>query len=135
VKLDNFSADYIRAALATCQGKVNTFDELAAYCGFYFTDNIIFSAEGVAKNFTLENTPQLRAVREAFVGIDNFSAGEIEAAMKTTAKELGVKVGAIVHPTRFAVTGSNAGPSLYHLFEVLGKEKVLTRIDHALATF
>jgi glutamyl-tRNA synthetase len=133
VKLDNFSADYIRAALATCQGKVNTFDELAAYCGFYFTDNIIFSAEGVAKNFTLENTPRLRAVREAFVGIDNFSAGEIEAAMKTTAKELGVKVGAIVHPTRFAATGSNAGPSLYHLLEVLGKEKVLARIDHALA--
>jgi glutamyl-tRNA synthetase len=74
-------------------------------------------------------------VREAFVRIDNFSAGEIEAAMKTTAKELGIKVGAIVHPTRFAVTGSNAGPSLYHLLEVLGKEKVLTRIDRALAMF
>jgi len=27
------------------------------------------------------------------------------------------------------------GPSLYHLLEVLGKEKVLSRIDRALATF
>ena len=31
----------------------------------------------------------------------------------------------LVHPTRLAVTGSNAGPSLYHLLEILGKEKVL----------
>jgi len=27
------------------------------------------------------------------------------------------------------------GPSLYHLLEVLGKEKVLGRIDRALARF
>src|SRR5207248_1191665 len=51
------------------------------------------------------------------------------------ARELSGKVGAIVHPTRLAVTGSNVGPSLYHLLEVLGKEKVLARIDRALSRF
>jgi hypothetical protein len=30
------------------------------------------------------------------------------------------------------VTGATAGPSLYHLLEVLGKEKVLARIDAGL---
>ncbi|MEY2520733.1 MAG: hypothetical protein QOF24_2492, partial [Verrucomicrobiota bacterium] len=30
---------------------------------------------------------------------------------------------------------SNAGPSLYHLLEILGKEKVLARLDRALASF
>jgi glutamyl-tRNA synthetase len=34
-----------------------------------------------------------------------------------------------------AVTGSNVGPSIYHLLEVLGKDKVLARIDRALAKF
>ena len=53
--------------------------------------------------------------------------------LKNTAAKLGAKVGAIVHPARLAVTGSNVGPSLYHLLEVLGKEKVLGRIDRALA--
>ena len=59
----------------------------------------------------------------------------MEAALKTTAAKLGIKVGAIVHPTRLAATGSNVGPSLYHLLEVLGKEKVVARIDGALSTF
>jgi glutamyl-tRNA synthetase len=135
VKLEDFSDHYILAALETCKGKVNTFDELPAYCGFYFDDDFKYNPEGIAKNFTAENKPRLKAVREAFAGMENFSVGEIETMMKATAKKLGVKAGAIVHPTRFAVTGSNAGPSLYHLLEVLGKEKVLGRLDRALAEF
>jgi glutamyl-tRNA synthetase len=44
-----------------------------------------------------------------------------------------VKVGVLIHPTRLACTGNPNGPSLYHLLEVIGKEKVLARIDLALA--
>src|SRR5207248_4125009 len=50
VKLENFCDDYIRAALETCKGKINTFDELAAYCGFYFDDNFNYNPEGAAKH-------------------------------------------------------------------------------------
>lgn len=135
VKIDNYPNEYVRAAIATCVGKINVFDELPAYAGFYFTDEIVFNPEGLAKHFTPENKPRLQAVRDAFAKIDNFNAAEIETAMKSVASSLGGKVGAIVHPTRLALTGSNAGPSLYHLIEVLAREKVLARIDRALATF
>ncbi len=135
INLDNYSTEYVRAALQTCKGKINTFDELPAYCGFYFTDDLTYNPDGVAKHFTPENKSRLEAVRDALGKIGNFTADEIETIMKTTAAGLGVKVGTIVHPSRLAVTGSNAGPSLYHLLEVLGKEKVLTRIDRALSTF
>ena len=134
-KLDNYPEKYARAALKTCEGKINTFDELPAYCGFYFTDDFDYNPEGVAKHFTPENKPRLKAVRDNLNLLEKFDAAEIEAALKTTAGKLGVKIGAIVHPTRLATTGSNVGPSLYHLLEVLGREKVLTRIDRALAIF
>ena len=55
--------------------------------------------------------------------------------MKATAAELGVKVGVLIHPTRLATTGNPNGPSLYHLLEVLGKEKVLARIERGLSQF
>ena len=38
-----------------------------------------------------------------------------------------MKAGVLVHPCRLAVTGNTAGPSLYHLLEVLGKEKVMAQ--------
>ena len=135
VKLENFPEEYVGAALQTCKGKINTFDELPAYCGFYFTDDFDYNPQGVAKHFTAENRPRLKAAREAFSALEKFDADNIELTLKSTASELGVKVGAIIHPTRLAVTGSNVGPSLYHLLEVLGKQKVLARIDRARAKF
>jgi len=132
VKLENFPENYVRPALETCKGKINTFDELPTYCGFYFTDDFDYNPEGVAKHFTAENKARLKAVQEALSALDKFDAATIEATLKSTAGKLGVKVGGIVHPTRLAVTGSNVGPSLYHLLEVLGKEKVIARIDRAL---
>jgi glutamyl-tRNA synthetase len=135
IKLDNYPEEYVRGALQTCKGKIHTFDELPPYCGFYFTDDFDCNPEGVAKHFTGENKPRLKAVRDALGALNEFDAAQIEATLKATASQLGVKVGALVHPTRLAVTGSNAGPSLYHLLEVLGKQKVLARIDRALSFF
>jgi glutamyl-tRNA synthetase len=133
--LSAFSPAYVQAALETCKGKVRVFSELTAYGGFYFRDDFEFAAEGAAKHFVPENKTRLVAVRDAFAGLDSFDAANLETTLKATAANLGVKVGVLVHPTRLAATGSNAGPSLYHLLEVLGKEKVLARIDRALATF
>ncbi|MFL6590568.1 MAG: glutamate--tRNA ligase, partial [Chthoniobacterales bacterium] len=130
--LAKFPPDYVRAALETCKGKFRTFSELPAYGGFYFRDDFAFNPEGVAKHFVPENKSRLETVRAAFGDLENFDAASLETTLKATAANLGVKVGALVHPTRLAVTGSNAGPSLYHLLEILGKEKVLARIDRAL---
>jgi glutamyl-tRNA synthetase len=123
----------VRAALDTCKGKFRTFSELPAYCGFYFIDAFVYDPDGVAKYFVPENKSRLTTLRDAFAAVEPFDAATLETALKETAAKLGVKVGVLVHPTRLAVTGSNAGPSLYHLLEILGKEKVLQRIDRALA--
>jgi len=45
-----------------------------------------------------------------------------------------ITAGALVHPCRLAVTGKTSGPSLYYLLQVLGKERVMARIEKALAT-
>lgn len=135
IDLSKFNADYVRAALATCKGKFPVFSELPGYGGFYFRDDFEYNPDGVAKHFVAENKPRLEAVRAAFAGLELFDAANLETTLKATAAGLGVKVGALVHPTRLAVTGSNAGPSLYHLLEILRKEKVLRRIDRGLGMF
>jgi glutamyl-tRNA synthetase len=133
--LSAFSPDYVHAALETCKGKFRIFSELPAYGGFYFRDDFEYNPEGVTKHFVAENKPRVEAVRAAFAGLEKFDAASLESALKATAANLGVKVGVLVHPTRLAVTGTNAGPSLYHLLEILGKEKVLSRLDRALSMF
>ena len=108
---------------------------MPAYAGFYFKKEVTYDAEAAAKQFTPENLPRLKAVREAFAGSESFDAAAVEGALKATAASLAVKVGLLVHPTRLALTGAASGPSLYHLIEVLGREETLRRIDVALENF
>jgi glutamyl-tRNA synthetase len=135
IDLSKFSPDYVHAALDTCKGKFRTFSELPAYGGFYFRDEVELDPEGMAKYFVPENKPRLEAVRAAFAGLEKFDATNLETTLKATAANLGLKARDLVHPTRLAVTGSNAGPSLYHLLEILGEKKVVARLDRALAKF
>ncbi len=128
---NKFPLDYVKAALATCRGKIKIFSELGPYAGFYFRDGIAPDSEAATKGFSAEEKTRLHKLREAFGNLAEFHALACESTLKAVAKELGVKAGALVHPLRLACTGSTAGPSLYHLLEVLGKERVMARLDAA----
>ena len=132
VDTNNYPVDYVKAALDTCKGKVKTFGELPSYAGFYFKDEVVYDAEAVKKDFVPENQPRIAKLREAFANLVSFDADSVGAALATTAKELGVKNGVLVHPARLACTGNTSGPSLYHLIAIIGKEKTLHRLDAAL---
>jgi glutamyl-tRNA synthetase len=132
---NRFDLAYVKAALDTCKGKTRLFSELPAYGGFYFGDDVTYDPEAAKKSFVPENKPRLERLRAAFAAADPFNAATLEAVLKATATELGVKAGVLVHPVRLAVTGNPSGPSLYHLLEVLGKKKVMARIERALMQF
>ena len=132
VDTNKFNVSFVKTALDTCKGKIKTFAELPAYGGFYFKDDLTYDSEAAKKSFVPENKPRLEKLRAAFSQADPFNAATLEPALKAAAAELGVKAGVLVHPIRLAVTGNSSGPSLYHLLEVLGREKTLERIDRAL---
>jgi glutamyl/glutaminyl-tRNA synthetase len=132
VPVEKFPLGYTRAALDTCRGKIKTFGELPAYAGFYFKEAIEYDPVAAQKDFTPENKPRLAKLRDALAKLEPFEADPIGNTLKAVAQELGVKAGVLVHPTRLACTGSTAGPSLYHLLAILGKERALQRIDRAL---
>jgi glutamyl-tRNA synthetase len=135
IDTNKFDVSYVKAALDTCKGKIKTFSELPAYGGFYFRDSVEYDPEAAKKSFVPENKPRLEKLRDAFANLEKFDAASIEAALKATATELGVKAGLLVHPVRLACTGHSSGPSLYHLLEVIGKEKMMGRIEKALTKF
>lgn len=135
IDTNKFDTSYVKAALDTCHGKIKTFSELPAYAGFYFREEITYDPEAAKKSFVPENKPRLEKLRDTFAKADSFNAATLEATLKSVAAELGVKAGVLVHPVRLACTGNPSGPSLYHLLEVIGREKAMARIERALASF
>ena len=129
---DKYSSSYVRAALDTCKGKFKLFGELPAYAGFYFKNAIEYDPEAAQRDFAPENKPRLARLRQVLSTLEPFEADPIGASFKTVAQELGVKTGVLVHPARLACCGSTAGPSLYHLMAILGKDCVVERLDRGL---
>ncbi len=124
-----FDAAYIDAAFETCKEKVKQLTELPEFCDFYFREVTEFDEEHAAKHLVPENRPHVEKLREMLAGLEAFDADTIQAGFKQVGEAQGVKLGVLVHPIRLACTGKKVGPSLFHLMEVLGKDKVLQRID------
>lgn len=132
IDTNKYPLEYVKAALDTCKGKVKVFGDLPAYAGFYFREEVVYDGEAMKRDFVPENKPRITKLRDAFAALTSFDADTIGTALPATAKELGVKTGVLVHPTRLACTGNTSGPSLYHLIAVIGKEKTLRRLDAAI---
>lgn len=129
---NQYPVAYVKAALDTCKGKFKLFGELPAYAGFYFKEQVEYDPEAVTRDFIPENRPRLARLRDALAQLEPFEPDPIGNTLKAVAQELGVKPGVLVHPTRLACCGKTAGPSLYHLLAILGKERALGRLDQAL---
>lgn len=125
-------------ALAIVKPKVKHLSDVPDWIGYLFNEEFPFDDAAVEKAFTKPGilaTERLAQLKGAFVVLDDWSAPALEAALKATATELNVKSGEFVHPCRVAVSGRAVGPGLYEMLVVLGKTRVIARIDNALAKF
>ena len=127
-----FPLGYVKAALDTCKLKLKLFSETNLFSDFYFKEEVAYEPDAL-KAFAAENKPALVKLRDAFAQLGAWDAPALESSLKALAAELGIKPGLLVHPLRVAATGRNVGPSLYHLLEVLGRERALQRLDRAIA--
>lgn len=131
IATDGYSPAYISAALATYREKHQQLIDQPVSAKFYFAEDYPVDPAAAAEAFTPAARPILERLITELDKLAGFTADAIQNLYKPLSKELGVKAGALVLPTRVALTGSKVGPSLYHLMEVLGKERVLGRLRKA----
>lgn len=125
--------DALVPALAIVKPKVKHLSDVPDWIGFLFTEEFPFDPEAVAKSLAKPGAGErLKALGAALGGVVDWKPAEIEATLKATAVALGVKTGELVHPARVAVSGRSVGPGLYEMFEVLGRERTLSRFERAL---
>ena len=132
---DALPADYLGRVLDVMAERIKLFTDIAE-AGYFFTEDFPFDEKSVQKRLKKEGALEaLAAVRAAYASLAEFTAVSTEAALRELCTARGVGMGDLVHPVRVAVSGTAAGPSLFHLLEVLGRERTLARMDKALERF
>jgi glutamyl-tRNA synthetase len=115
--------DRVRAAAPLVHEKIARLGEFPAFAGFLFGD--------VEPDPSLLDERILEAAAAALDDVEEWTAPELEDALKRLCDELGQKPRQVFQPIRVAVTGSKVSPGLYESLELLGRDESLARIRRA----
>ena len=110
-----------------------TLVEMADQAVYFYRDFDQFDEAAAKKHLRPVAEAPLRHLREKLVALESWTAEAIHAAIQATASELEVGMGKVGMPLRVAITGQGQSPSIDAVAALLGREKVLARLDKALA--
>jgi glutamyl-tRNA synthetase len=100
----------------------------------YFSEEFEFDESAVNKN--LKKDPALKQLlpqlADRLQQVDPFTAEQCEMALRELAEKAGVKSGLLINGSRTALTGQSVGPSMFDVFEIVGRDRSLTRLRDAV---
>jgi len=110
--------------------RFHTLTDFATLGRAYFTDDFPIDEQALTKNVL--NHPELKELlpelADQFEALPQLTAAEAERVARGFAEAKGVKPGLPINAARTLITGQIKGPSMFELFEHLGKERVVKRL-------
>jgi glutamyl-tRNA synthetase len=96
----------------------------------FFSDTVEYEAEAIEKHLGSAGLgSHVEALSATLRATDPFDEPHVEAAVRGTAAERGIKAGMLIHATRVAVTGRTASPGLFEVLALLGRERTVARLE------
>jgi glutamyl-tRNA synthetase len=95
----------------------------------FVADAIDREPTAVARYLAADVAPHLAAWRDEIARIAPFDAASLEAGLRSLADARGVKPAALIHATRVAVTGQAVSPGIFEVLELMGRARVIRRLD------
>ncbi len=132
-KLDISNGPDIKELIPVFAERVQTLKEMAQQIHYFYQDFEEFDANAAKKHLRPVAEEPLKVVQQKLAALSNWHAELIQQAIDATAAELEVGMGKVGMPLRVAVTGAGQSPNLDVTLSLIGKERVLQRIDQALA--
>ncbi len=115
------------------QERTRVLEQTPAQLEFFFVEQPVIDADAWANVMGGEHAiPLLTGARAAFESCD-WRVEQLHRTLAAIGDDRGLKLGKAQAPVRVAVTGRTVGPPLFESLVVLGRERVLTRLDAALA--
>lgn len=96
---------------------------------YFFTDALNYDEEVIKKRWNEKSKGFFELLTSKMNALNTFDAVETENCFKSVCEEAGVKTGEVMQLYRVALTGMGGGPALFEITALLGKEKVVSRLQ------
>ncbi|MEJ7618379.1 MAG: glutamate--tRNA ligase [Pyrinomonadaceae bacterium] len=129
----NVEREWFERTLELIRQRFFTLKDFSDQGRAYFGDDFPFDEAAIAKN--LKKEPRLKQLlpelADRLAAAEPFTAETCEAALRAFAEAAGVKSGLLINAARTALTGQAVGPSMFEVFDVVGRERSVARLRAA----
>ena len=96
----------------------------------FLADTVEYEPDAIEKHLSTTGLEDhVAALATALRTVSPFDESHVEAAVRGTASERGLKAGNLIHATRVAVTGRTTSPGLFEVLVLLGRDRTVDRLS------
>jgi glutamyl-tRNA synthetase len=127
---DDDEREWFARAVELIRQRFLTLKDFSSHGRAYFSEDFDFEEAAVRKNVLKE--PRLRellpALADRLESTEPFTAAKAEETLRAFAEEAAVKAGLFINAARTMLTGQAVGPSMFEVFEIIGRERSVMRL-------
>lgn len=112
------------------QSRAHTFTAAEGW-RYFFVDELIYDEKAVAKNLAKDGVRALLTSLKDQLSAIEFTEQALEKVIRGVESANGIGEGKFNQPIRIAITGTSVGAGIYETMVILGKSRVLARLEHA----
>ena len=121
---------WLSRLLELLRPRAKRLSEFADMARPFLHETVDYEPEALEKHVSTPDIGgHLVALAETLRKVDPFEESGVEAAVRGMAAERGLKVGALIHATRVALTGRTTSPGIFEVLVLLGRERSIERLE------
>ncbi|MFK7969442.1 MAG: glutamate--tRNA ligase [Bacteroidia bacterium] len=122
---------YLDRAIAMMQERITFPQEIVASAPFLFEAPVSFNEKMASKKWNADAESYVMALAERWNALDAWNSEKLHASFEAYLEEKELGVGAVMSPLRFVLTAAGAGPGVFDIAELIGKDETMRRIEYA----
>ena len=132
IAVEDGDSGLMESIIETLHARSKTLQKMAESALFYFADDISYEEKAAKKFLKAAVVEALQLLIDQFEKLEDFSEKKLENAFKAVMDQTGLKLGKIAQPVRVALTGKTASPGIFEVTAILGRDKVISRLQKAI---
>lgn len=127
-----FSDDYLLHVIEAMRERIGFVRDIVEKSPYFFEAPRSYDPEVVKKRWKPESPGHLRRLADAFSQLAQPTKEDYETVLSALAKEMAISNGQLIHPLRLAISGMGAGPGVFDIVAIIGKDETIRRITTAV---
>ena len=129
---NQISLDTFPRVVKSLQERCKTLEEMAEAAEYFFKEEISYDAQAARKFLRPDIAPLLEELLRRLGQLTDFSEAAIQEVFSYILSQHTIQLVNIAQPVRVSLTGGTVSPGIYEVISIMGKEKVLGRLQKAL---